>query len=682
MTKSEAEFDLGTELSGGKFSVQPELFKKHFISIGSSGSGKTVLAKAIIEEAAINNIPSIIIDTQGDLAGLFENEDIDSLTEHSIPSVRQEELRKNSLVDIYTPTSSKGIPISVNPLIAPPQKTEYEDAVGIFQNISTSLAGLLDYGDDDKGRNAQTIIYKLLYENWKSGKSIKTIANLKRELAVNKDEKEIKTMLNKLEYLSVGENDLLFSLGEKIDIQKLMNKPNGKSKISVFYLNSINTESQKEFFLSILLNQLYQWMLSHPKKDLQALLYIDEVARFLPSGNLKPISKPILTLLLKQARKYGLGVMLSSQNPGDIDYTAFAQIGSWAIGRLTTKQDLEKIKRALSSTSQDTDQIIKKIPSMKPSQFVFFSPDRNIPVTEFACRWLLTKHRTLTLEDVAKLYPKKIQTEDLDLKSGQTDKHDLKKNDDAKDEDSRDEVPLGHIPHLPLRYTLEQIQKNIGRNRSKKFAIFGDYNDTAHTSIIYMPLLKCIIEHKTKKFLKTQNIVSTIYVDMMNLDLLKITDKIQPAVNIKNVLDLSPTELNLIKIMGSQAFTIEKAVDKTSKTKNSLSKTINGLIKKNLAKYSEIGKNKLYRFTLDITPFKDLMRLSSEELEADMTKLDAKTQREKYKQDAIIQILNKIWPEISNLESEIVYNPVYETIITSKRNKKIVRIGGYDGAEN
>ncbi len=239
-----ALFEVGKESEENTpIKIPSEIFTKHYISIGSSGSGKTVLSKAILEEAAINKIPSIVIDTQGDIASLYLNENADSLTEHKLPITKQEELRKNAVVNIFTPTSSKGLPISINPLISPPQNTEYEDAVGIFQNISASICKILGYDiDDDKGKLAQTVIYKILYNNWKVKDSITSIDRLK--LMIGKSDLmtpiEKKKILTKLEYLSVGENELLFNLGDQIDIKKLFAKPAGKAKVNIFYLNSIN----------------------------------------------------------------------------------------------------------------------------------------------------------------------------------------------------------------------------------------------------------------------------------------------------------------------------------------------------------------------------------------------------------------------------------------------------------
>ena len=122
----------------------------------------------------------------------------------------------------------------------------------------------------------------------------------------------------KIKFLTIGEKELMFQSGLQLDIDTLLGKGKGKTQISVIYLNSLETSEEKQFFVSMLATELYQWMLSNPSKELQALFMIDEVSSFIPAGAEKPMAKEILKLIYKQARKYGIGCITGTQNPGTL----------------------------------------------------------------------------------------------------------------------------------------------------------------------------------------------------------------------------------------------------------------------------------------------------------------------------------------------------------------------------
>lgn len=392
--------NIGTN-AGNKFSYPIENLKKHFVSLGASGSGKTVLTKAIIEECMLQGIPGIVIDVQGDLCSLAK-----IVPEH------QKELAKVD-VNIYTPISSKGIPLSLNPFSIQPDGNE-EELIPIIHSQSTAIAKLLGYNtDNDKGKFAESIIYTLLKDSFDNNQQIKSFEELK-ELLANPTKKirqslsigsksENETLLKKIHYMTIGEKKMLFSYGESLNIKNLLKK----NTLSVIYLNTLTDQKEKEFYLTNIVTQLYQWMLNNPSDKLQALFVVDEIAPFIPAGSDKPMPKPALKLLFKQARKYGVGCVIATQNPGDIDYKAMAQFGTWAMGRMTVKQDIKKVESALKSLSSVN--VSDKLPQLKPGEFKLFAPDVSDKIIDLKVRWLYTEHLTLDEDKINELMKDKIK---------------------------------------------------------------------------------------------------------------------------------------------------------------------------------------------------------------------------------------------------------------------------------
>ncbi|MFO7564275.1 MAG: hypothetical protein R6X02_16635, partial [Enhygromyxa sp.] len=154
---------------------------------------------------------------------------------------------------------------------------------------------------------------------------------------------------------------------------------------------------------AVMAERLYAWMLAHPKPDPQVLFYLDEVAPFIPPVR-KPQCKDSLQLLFKQARKYGVCCLMATQNPGDVDYRAMAQFGTWALGRLTTRQDLKKIEPTVKSLAPTTcDGIMAELPRLEPGHFVLLSPDHFAEPIGLQTRWLYTRHETLDEGQISEL---------------------------------------------------------------------------------------------------------------------------------------------------------------------------------------------------------------------------------------------------------------------------------------
>jgi len=384
--------------------------KKHFIALGSSGSGKTVLTKILIEECAMNKIPSIVVDVQGDLASLAIMGDKQDIQKHGLSLESYNWFKENVDVTIYTPISTKGIPLCINPLKLTEAKLPEEEIIPIMHAIATSISKLLGYNtSNDKGKSAEAVLYTLLKNSYDTKESIGSFDNLANliqnldgnivsEVAQYMNETEITNLIKKVKFMTVGEKKLIFQLGVPLDVEFLLKN----SDINIIYLNTLPNQEEKEFFITNLTTELYQWMLSNPSDKLQCAYVIDEIAPYLPATSEKPMTKTILKLLFKQARKYGVACMIATQNPGDIDYKAFAQFGSWAIGRLSVKQDIKKIENTLK-TLADAGDLVATLPKLQPGEFLLFAPDMSQKLIHLKARWLYTKHQTLNEQNIKDL---------------------------------------------------------------------------------------------------------------------------------------------------------------------------------------------------------------------------------------------------------------------------------------
>ena len=412
-------FIIGKTKDNQPVELSVKSMQRHFACFGSSGSGKTVASKVLVEEFGRNNIPVIAFDPQGDIASLAANAEYDSLVEYGIEREMYNSFTDQTEVLIWTPGSSKGLPLCINPLqFDGIEKLSSEDQLRFLSATAKNIASLLGYDlDRDDGKSVDSVLTEIFSHCIRSKVRLQKFENL---ISILKDIPEdvhetvelictpklIKDLQRKVSLLTTGSRRLIFETGTPANIDTLlgMDSDNGKTRISVIYLNTLSTQEEKEFFVSSITQLMYQWMLLNPLKGgqegLQCLYYLDEIAPYIPPVK-KPACKESLMLLFKQARKYGIGCLIATQNPGDIDYKAIAQFSTTNLGSLTQKQDLRKIQPRLeSSIMQDSDKVISKLPGLEPGHFMLISPDYNNEVKEITTRRLLTKHITLSEESL------------------------------------------------------------------------------------------------------------------------------------------------------------------------------------------------------------------------------------------------------------------------------------------
>lgn len=432
--------------------------RTHAAIIGMTGSGKTGLGISLLEEAAIDNIPSIIIDPKGDMGNLLltfpelKGEDFKPWIEEqdainnglSVDEQAQKtaqlwekgitgdfqskeriaKLKNSADFSIYTPGSTAGIPISILSSFKAPGKEVLEDhdlLTSLVNSTVSSLLSLVDIKNDSSSK--ENILLSSIFMNAytkEKNLSLEELITLIVTPPFSKvgifdletffaQEQRLKLAL-KLNTIIANPSFKNWIEGEPLDISNLLYDENGKAKVSIFSISHLD-DAQRMFFVSLLLNQMLSWMRRQEgTSSLKALLYMDEIFGYFPPSKNPPSKQPMLTLL-KQARSFGVGVILSTQNPVDIDYKGLSNIGTWFIGRLQTKQDKEKVIDGLSSASQgkvDKKELLNTISSLEKRTFIMKNiNDDGIKI--FKTRWVLSYLKgPISKDDIKKLMSEKI----------------------------------------------------------------------------------------------------------------------------------------------------------------------------------------------------------------------------------------------------------------------------------
>ncbi len=413
-------------------------FTTHAAIIGMTGSGKTGLGIGIIEEAAIDNIPSIVIDPKGDMGDLcltdpsfssvsFEPwvEDeakakeadvseyakkISAMWKEGIESSGQNvervskfhKLRKT----IYTPGSSAGVAINIVSSLSTPPVEIMEDSdtfSSYLKSTTTSLLSLVGINTDPLDSKEYILLAQIITRSWLADEDL-SIESIIGKI-INPSFKKIGVLplddfypqdarfklATKFNALLASPGFALWLQGDSLDIQKLLYDEKGKAKIAIFSISHLN-DNERMFFVTLLLNKYIAWMRHQSGTSaLKTLLYMDEIAGFFPPTKNPPSKEPML-LLLKQARAFGVGIVLSTQNPIDLDYKGLSNIGTWLIGRLQTTQDINRVIDGLGGkvgSSFDKAEIRQLLANLKKRTFFLKSAHLD-DIRLFTTRWVMS----------------------------------------------------------------------------------------------------------------------------------------------------------------------------------------------------------------------------------------------------------------------------------------------------
>ncbi len=412
--KEAEDFDFPDEESD-VIALPVKALKKHVSILGSSGSGKTVLGKVLIEEAVIQGIPSIIIDPQGDLASLAIPGKKGNVEAEGTSAVSYANYQNRAEVRIFTPASRKGIPLSINPLKVPPSGLSKEDFIRALDLVCNSLVRILGYRSGaSEGKAVHNFLYEFLKNAWELEMPIRDFeefsslvlepekVGMQNAATIITDRERLKLSKN-LKYLSMGMDQLLFNFGVPVDMGAFLTPvEKGKVPVNVVYLNTLSSDEHKQFFVAMIAREIYTHMLQNPSTDVQLVFLIDEIAPYLPPYPRKPPAKEMLKLLFKQGRKYGVSCVMCTQNPSDVDYKAMAQASTWALGRMMAKQDLDRVKHILKTGPLTRySELLNRLTTLNPGEFILISPDVFSGPVEMKVRYLITEHKTLDEDAIA-----------------------------------------------------------------------------------------------------------------------------------------------------------------------------------------------------------------------------------------------------------------------------------------
>jgi hypothetical protein len=439
--RGEGQFHLGGIVEAGErvgsLLYESDHLTTHGVIVGMTGSGKTGLGIDVLEEALAAGVPALVIDPKGDMGNLkllfpdFAADDFEpwvsadeaqregvsvaELARSTADTWREglagwgidgddvRRLRDGSVVTIYTPGSSAGVPLNVvGSLDAPRDLADMESVRDEIEGFVTSLLALVGIDADPLSSRQHILLSNLVEHAWAAGQDLDLAALVGRVLdpPMRKlgvfdldqffpaaDRTELAMRLNGV---IASPSFASWTQGPELDIERLTRAPDGRPAAAVISLGHLSDE-ERQFVVTLVLGKLITWMRSQPgSTDLRLLLYMDEVFGYLPPTANPPSKQPLLTLL-KQARAYGVGLLLSTQNPVDLDYKALSNTGTWMIGRLQTERDKLRLMDGLTAAAGDVDvaalgEIISGLPKRT---FVLHETRGSAPLL-FQTRWAMS----------------------------------------------------------------------------------------------------------------------------------------------------------------------------------------------------------------------------------------------------------------------------------------------------
>ncbi|MFQ5408491.1 MAG: hypothetical protein ACE5FI_08755 [Anaerolineales bacterium] len=405
------KFYLGRRVASGSgkatdeaYTYDPIDLTTHAFVVGMTGSGKTGLCIDLMEEAALNNLPALLIDPKGDITNLllhFPDQSAADFEPWIDPDAARREdktvsqaaadtaaLWKNGLADwgigadrlqklsdsasfaVYSPGSESGLPVSILASLRVPGIPWAGNEEVLRERITgtvTAILGLAGLTDIDPVTAREHILLANIFERaWSQGADLdlgelilQTQTPPFEKLGVFDIEqffpqKERFELAMRLNNILAAPSFQAWVQGEPLDIQTLLYTSDGRPRHSIFYIAHLS-ESERMFFVTLLFSAVETWMRAQSgSTSLRALVYFDEIFGYLPPVANPPSKEPMLRLL-KQARAFGVGLVLATQNPVDVDYKAISNVGTWFIGKLQTDQDRDRLLDGLTSAAAGFD---------------------------------------------------------------------------------------------------------------------------------------------------------------------------------------------------------------------------------------------------------------------------------------------------------------------------------------
>jgi hypothetical protein len=413
----------------------------HAVAVGMTGSGKTGLCLSLLEEAAIDGIPAIAIDPKGDLGNLLltfpdlspddfrpwideadaarRNLSLEAAAEREAEKWRAglaswgqdgdriRRLREAVDVAIYTPGASHGLPLAVLRSLSAPGEGMDPDARR--ERVSSTVSAVLALAGEevDPLQSREHILLSHIVERaWVEGNDLDLESLIRRVQSPGFDRVgvlELESFYPQADRfeLALKLNNFLAAPGfeawlegEPLDPGRLLYTGDGRPRISILSIAHLG-DAERMFLVTLVLNELLAWIRTRPgTSSLRAILYMDEVMGYLPPSRMPPSKPPLLTLL-KQARAHGLGVVLATQNPVDLDYKALSNAGTWFLGRLQTERDKERVMDGLDGAAAfdgaglDRGEMDRILGGLRSRTFLLNNVHEDGPVL-FRTRWAMS----------------------------------------------------------------------------------------------------------------------------------------------------------------------------------------------------------------------------------------------------------------------------------------------------
>lgn len=411
----------------------------HGVIVGMTGSGKTGLGIILLEELLAADVPCLIIDPKGDMGNLllnfpdFRPADFEpwvdpgeaerkgmsvrelaertaetwqgGLERSGVPPDRMREVRDGADIRLFTPGSSAGLSLNMVGDLGAPSASWDTDAELLRDEIEGLVSGILILAGieaDPLTSREHILLSNLIEHAWRNGVRLDLptligwigVPPLRKLGVFDLDtffpEKDRMKLAMRLNGLVASPSFAEWLQGEPLDAETLLRAPDGRPRASILHLAHL-TDGERLFVVARVLSKMVTWMRKQPgTSELRALIYADEIAGFAPPTAAPPTKRPILTLY-KQARAHGLGVVLATQNPVDMDYKIMSNAGTWMVGRLQTEGDKRRILEGLRSASGevDVDAWDARIGQLGKREFLLRTTGSAAPST-FSTRWAMS----------------------------------------------------------------------------------------------------------------------------------------------------------------------------------------------------------------------------------------------------------------------------------------------------
>ena len=412
--------------TGTPVAIDPADLTTHGVIVGMTGSGKTGLGVVLIEEALRAGVATLVLDPKGDMTNLLlqfpelRAEDFApwvpqgtdpagvastwsaGLSEWGLGSADIATVRDGHRAMVYTPGSTAGVPLNLFGSLSPPSTTDAEARHDEVESLVQSLLGLVGVSSDPLSGREHVLMANLVEAAWSGGEALDLPTLLTRiqtppmrKLGVIDVDQffppsDRTALVMKLNGLLASPSYAAWGQGAALDIPTLLWDEQGRPSNAVVYLAHLS-EEERQMVVTRVLSKLISWMRGQQgSTDLRVLVYMDEVYGYVPPTAAPPSKKPLLTLF-KQARAFGVGVVLSTQNPVDLDYKAISNAGTWMVGRLQTQNDKQRLLEGMTSAAGDVDLAAADatISSLGKREFLLRRAGKNAPDT-FGVRWAMS----------------------------------------------------------------------------------------------------------------------------------------------------------------------------------------------------------------------------------------------------------------------------------------------------